>query len=49
VREQHSSHEYNGWKYACGEYIFEYKINTSGRVTRKKLIKKRKFKVCGGE
>jgi hypothetical protein len=49
VREQHSSHEYNGWKYACGEYIFEYKINASGKVTQKKLIKKRKFKVCGGE
>jgi len=49
VREKHSSHEYNGWKYACGEYIFEYKINASGKVTQKKLIKKRKFKVCGGE
>jgi hypothetical protein len=49
VREHHSSHEYNGWKYACGEYIFEYKINASGKVTQKKLIKKRKFKVCGGE
>jgi hypothetical protein len=49
VREHHSSHEYNGWKYACGEYVFEYRINASGKVTQKKLIKKRKFKVCGGE
>ncbi|BAF72964.1 hypothetical protein [Sulfurovum sp. NBC37-1] len=48
VREHHVSHEYNGWKYACGEYIFEYKINVSGKITQKKLIKKRKFKVCGG-
>ncbi len=49
IREHHSSHEYSSWKYACGEYTFEYKINVSGKITQKKLIKKRKFKVCGGE
>jgi len=49
IREQHSSHEYSSWKYACGEYVFEYKINVSGKIAQKKLIKKRKFKVCGGE
>ncbi len=49
IREHHSSHEYSSWKYACGEYVFEYKINASGKITQKKLIKKRKFKVCGGE
>jgi hypothetical protein len=49
VREHHVSHEYSSWKYACGEYTFEYKINISGKITQKKLIKKRKFKVCGGE
>jgi hypothetical protein len=49
VRESHSSHVHNGWKYACGEYVFEYKINASGKITQKKLIKKRKFKLCGGE
>ena len=49
VQEYHTSHEYSSWKYACGEYIFEYKINHSGKITQKKLIKKRQFKVCGGE
>jgi hypothetical protein len=33
----------------CGEYTFKYKINVSGKIIRKKLIQKRKFKVCGGE
>ena len=49
VQEYHASHEYSSWKYACGEYTFEYKINVSGKIIQKKLIKKRKFKVCGGE
>lgn len=49
VQEYHTSHEYSSWKYACGEYIFEYKINHSGKITQKKIIKKRQFKVCGGE
>jgi len=49
VREYHSSHEYSSWKYECGEYVFEYKINASGKITQRKLIKKRKFKECGGE
>ena len=49
VREYHSSHEHSSWKYACGEYVFEYKINASGKITQRKLIKKRTVKECGGE
>ena len=34
--------------YGCGDFTYEYKISRSGKVTQKKLIKKRKVE-CGGD
>ncbi|BAF72965.1 hypothetical protein [Sulfurovum sp. NBC37-1] len=48
VREHHIAHGGGDWIYGCGDYTFEYKVNTSGKVVQKKLIKKRKVE-CGGE
>ncbi len=48
VREHHIAHGGGDWVYSCGDYIFEYKVNASGKVTQKKLIRKRKVE-CGGE
>lgn len=48
VREHHIAHGGGDWIYSCGDYTFEYKVNASGKVTQKKLIRKRKIE-CGGE
>ena len=48
IREHHVAHGVGDWVYGCGDYTFEYKINASGKVTQKKLIKKRKVE-CGGD
>jgi len=48
IREHHVAHGVGDRVYGCGDYLFEYKVNASGRVTQKKLIKKRKVE-CGGE
>ena len=47
VQEHHITHG-DDWIYGCGDYTFEYRINHSGKVTQKKLIKKRKV-WCGGD
>jgi len=48
IREHHVAYGGGDWVYACGDFLFEYKVNASGRVTQKKLIKKREVE-CGGE
>ena len=48
IREHHVAHGVGDWVYGCGDYTFEYKINTSGKVIQKKLIRKRKVE-CGGD
>ena len=48
VREHHVAYGGGDWIYSCGDYTFDYKVNASGKVTQKKLIKKRKVE-CGGE
>jgi hypothetical protein len=48
IREHHIAHGRGDWIYGCGDYTFEYKINVSGKITQKKLIKKRKVE-CGGD
>ena len=48
VQEHHVAYGGGDWIYACGDYTFEYRINRSGKVTQKKLIKKRKVE-CGGD
>ena len=48
IREHHVAYGVGDWVYGCGDYTFEYKINASGKLTQKKLIKKRKVE-CGGD
>jgi len=48
IQEHHVAYGVGDWVYGCGDYLFEYKVNASGRVTQKKLIRKRKVE-CGGE
>ena len=48
IREHHIAYGVGDWVYGCGDYLFEYKVNASGRVTQKKLIRKREVE-CGGE
>ncbi len=48
VREHHIAHGGGDWVYSCGDYTFEYKVNASGKVTQKKLIRKRKVE-CGAD
>jgi len=33
----------------CGDYSYQYKISRSGKITQKKLLKKKAVKECGGE
>lgn len=33
----------------CGDYSYQYKISRSGKITQKKLLRKKSVKECGGE
>jgi hypothetical protein len=39
----------NESSYGCGDFTYQYKMSRSGRITQKKLLKKRAAKECGGE
>ena len=30
----------------CGDYIYQYKVNRSGKITQKKLLRKKAVKLC---
>ena len=48
VRERHIAHGGGDWIYGCGDYTFEYKVNRSGKITQKKLLRK-KVVECGAD
>ena len=35
--------------YGCGDFTYQYKISHSGKITQKKLLKKKAAEYCGGE
>jgi len=48
VQEHHIAYGGGDWIYACGDYTFEYRINRSGKITQKKLLRKKAVE-CGGD